>query len=159
MEGEEDRSDLDHDKVEDDILPTEFTIAKVVEIIEKPEDHWRILWQKQMKSHGSVTQSPAESVRSGQSQGSLYSNMSTTTKPSLIQPMPESDPVQIFKVASASEWMSISKKVTIRFDECNSTQDTNRPELIDSVADKGHHKLLEDFEPTTILDVTAQVVI
>ena len=96
---------------EKDDLPqweqTESKLEKVKDIITEPEDTWRILNQKDCQTHVASTALSIQSFSSGQG------NFSTTSKPHLIQTAAELDILSLFKVASASQWKSLSSKLTI----------------------------------------------
>ena len=91
-------------------------LEKVKDIIEKPEERWRILWNK-ARSSIDETPSPVGSIKS---MNSNTSNLSNCPKPSkLIQPGVEGDVLSMVKVVSAKQWKNISEKVTINFDDIN----------------------------------------
>ncbi|XP_040577973.1 uncharacterized protein [Lepeophtheirus salmonis] len=113
-------------------------LEKVKNIIEKPEERWRILWDK-----GNMeTPSPI---------GSYQSRCSSINK-NLIQPKAnESEILEslLLKVDSAKKWKSISQKVSINFDDINISESQEAEEKNEDVS-----LVLEipqtpiDFKPT-----------
>ena len=65
--------------------------------------------------------SPCKSFKSNIS----YGNFSTTSKPELIQPKPDSDLLSLFKVTSAVQWRELSTKVDIDLDDREEEKEDN----------------------------------
>ena len=115
----------------------------VKEIIEKPEDRWRILWQK-TRATAAASSDNCETA----STGSSVSNVSSFLQqpPNMVQPgVPEGgDPLSMVKVTSAKQWKAISRKLTINLDGITLGKDDGdddpmpRPETP------------SDFKPTTV---------
>ena len=80
-------------------------LEKVKDIIAKPEDRWRILWQETRHC-----ESPS-SVASSSSKASNASRCGSN----LVQPSVD-DPLSLVKVASAKQWKAISQKLSINLD-------------------------------------------
>ena len=98
---------------------TEENLEMVKEIIEKPEDRWRILWQTTRATSSSAAAGAAcdncETASTGSSARSLSSNVSLP--PNMVQPGVEGgDPLSMVKVTSAKQWKAISRKLTINLD-------------------------------------------
>ena len=95
---------------------TEENLEMVKEIIEKPEDRWRILWKTTRATPGDN----CETASTGSSARSLSSNVSSFLQqppPNMVQPGVEGgDPLSMVKVTSAKQWKAISRKLTINLD-------------------------------------------
>ena len=90
---------------------TQEKLEQVKDIIEKPEEKWRHLWQSARNCD--TPSSVASSSRS------CHSNRSTSSKLSnnLIQAGVEgNDPLSLINVVSAKQWKAISQKLTINLD-------------------------------------------
>ena len=87
---------------------------RVKEIITEPEESWRFPIKDVNDFDGVEVPSPCKSFKSNIS----YGNFSTTSKPELIQPKPDSDLLSLFKVTSAVQWRelhaSCSRRLRIR---------------------------------------------
>ena len=88
------------------------TLERVKEIITEPEETWRYPFNDE------------EAEDRGSCCGSL-GNFSTTSKPELIQPKPDTDILSMFKVSSAAQWKSISSNVEINLTEEESIASRN----------------------------------
>ena len=95
------------------------TLERVKEIITEPE----VTWRYPFNDHEAEDQVSCC--------GSL-GNFSTTSKPELIQPKPETDILSMFKVRSAAQWKSISSNVEIdlaeKDEEPAANNDANKDE-------------------------------
>lgn len=102
---------------------TEEKLQKVKNIIETPEEKWRLLWQSVRSCD--TPSSVASSIKS-----SNYSNSSKLSNK--IQPGPDSgDPLSSVKVGSAKDWKAISRRLTINLDGIDlNAEDCNQVEPI-----------------------------
>ncbi|TRY68865.1 hypothetical protein TCAL_05071 [Tigriopus californicus] len=103
---EDDEEDLENIAPigEPEILPIQDKLLRVKEIIERPEERWRVMW-----NNTKTCESPS-SVCSSQS---IASNLSIRSC-NVVQPgVDENDPLSIVKVNSAKQWKAISKNLTI----------------------------------------------
>ena len=105
------------DEIEEDIP----ILEKVKEIITEPEESWRFPIKDVNDFDGVEVPSPCKSFKSNIS----YGNFSTTSKPELIQPKPDSDLLSLFKVTSAVQWRELSTKVDIDLDNREEENEEN----------------------------------
>jgi len=104
---------------------TEEKLEQVKDIIEEPEDQWRILWQQPREGEHPVPDTPESSVISGSAVSSLSDHGSfLSSKLSCaiqsqrgcnpVQPgLDDDDPLSVLKISSARQWLDISQKVIV----------------------------------------------
>lgn len=130
---EDDEEDLENiaPTTDTEILPIQDKLLKVKEIIERPEERWRVMCN---------TTKTCETPSSVCSCQSIASNLSVRSV-NVVQPgLDENDPLSIVKINSAKQWKAISKNLTI---------DLQGIDISDKETHGKSSKDLFEFVPTT----------